>query len=225
MFESVISNIFDAVALLRYGHFDESTFLLRVALVDIQKAGHLDAFQGPQEEGKLSTVPIEGNLKSSGMPNVNQTSCFSVFNRGFIFEDASSLPPTDVAASRCASVCLYNMALGLHLKGLSTGESGYLRKASGLYRKVHTLLSTCTRTPEDSSSTLLLAALLNLIACESELHGHGVVGEFKSTFASLFSWATQAQCSAVYDQPDDFTFFTTSALLFCNQNLATAPAA
>ena len=245
MFESVISANFDAVALLRYGLFDESATHLRSALMTIQRTRHMSP--SCQDERSISCPSVSSVLvadkdnnkeQAKRSPNTNndtkktpifanQTSCFDIFNRGFLLEDAvNELPYTEETSAVCASVCLYNMALALHLKGLSKGSAASLRRASGLYEKVYTILCSLAPSPADSLSCMILAAVLNIIACESELRGHAAVEEWKNTYSNLYTWATQgSSCPAVFGHPQDLSFFTTSAVLFQNQEFAAAPAA
>lgn len=233
MFESVLTTNFDAVALLRYGRFDESLFLLRVALSAVQEEGAvppLEACTGEGAQAMVSSIPLEdcegGCASSKAKSGDDQSSCFDIFTRGFIFEGPRSLANSDRNACLCASVCLYNMALGMHLKGLKEGGLGYLRKASGLYEKVFSILSGFAPEPTDSASSLLLATVLNLIACEGELRGHTSTNSWKIVYSNLYAWATQtAERPAAVHQPEELEFFATSAVLFSNQNFTSAAAA
>lgn len=230
MFESVISANFDAVALLRYGLFDESVAHLKCAIAGISAAG---ACSPPLEVEvplpKVSSVQVadeNGNLCSSKAPVANQTSCFAIFTRGFIFEGVKSLANTAESSAICACVGLYNMALAMHLKGLSQGGEIHLRKAFGLYKRVYDLLPNFTQSPAESMSVMFLAAVLNMIACKSELHGHAAVEEWKNVYNDIFAWATQTTpYPAVCENPQDLSFFTTSIVMFQNQKFATAAAA
>lgn len=234
MFESVLSANFDAVALLRYGRFDESFFLLRVALSAVQEASAiappLALESSSSQEALVASIPVqdcEGNIcGKSTATNGEETCCYDMFLRGFIFEGPQSLSNSDRNACLCASVCLYNMALGLHLKGVRDGGLGYLRKASGLYEKVFSILTGFAPDSTDSASTLLLATVLNLIACEGELRGQSSPNAWKSVYTNLYAWATQTTAQApILRQPEELDFFTTSAVLFSNQNFSSAPAA
>lgn len=234
MFESILSNNFDAVALLRYGRFDESSFLLRVALTAVQEANAvpLEGHAVAAQEAIVVSIPVEdceGHLcpNKSRTTSGNETCCFDIFRRGFIFEGPQSLANSHRNACLCASVCLYNMALGMHLKGLTEGGIGYLRKASGLYEKVFSILSGFGPDSTDSACTLLLATVLNLIACEGELRGHSSTNEWKAIYSNLFTWATRTPTNpaSVLNQPEELEIFTTSAVLFSNQKFTSAPAA
>lgn len=231
MFESIISVNFDAVALLRYGLFDESLEQLRGAVTAIQATESLPVQQDVGfSSPKLSSVLVvdqQGKLCSTKARGMVQTNCSDMFMRGFIFEDADSLPFTDENSAVCASVCLYNMALTVHLRARSnSGTTNHLRRASGLYQKVYSILSGLPPTYAESISVLFLATALNIIACENELLGYSAADEWKRMYSSLFSWATQTSSfPAVFDYPQELAFFTTSAIVFYNQKLAAAPAA
>ena len=223
MLESVVTHNFDAVALLRYGRFDESAFLLRKAVEMVQMAGQLPLEHSPEKmRARVASVPLQD------LP-VSQASSFPLFAKGFILERATFLPNNDEMAPLCASLCLYNLALGVHLKGLARGSASALERAASLYRKVYNILSSYTPSSADSSRAILLAAVVNIIACESELRGPGATATqpWKEVYNQVFSQVTSTSqdLSAMMEQPDELTFFTSSAVFYANQNLSAAPAA
>ena len=232
MYQAVISSNFDAVALLRYGHFDESTFLLRNALSRIQAFGRLASlthYGSPALPPKVTSVSLrdaKGSLCSSPVSSTFHVECFDIFAQAFIVEDAGLMSYTDETASTCASVCLYNMALGMHLKGLSLGVAAHIRKASGLYQKVFSVLSTFVKSSSDPLSSLLLGTVLNIVSCESYLRSHAVAEEWKIVYSNLFVWATQStEYPAIADQPEEMAFFVNCAVFLSNQDIIAASAA
>ena len=229
MFESVLSTNFDAVCLLRRGRFDESMYLLRMAMAAVQAAGNepLDSSSAGAPHGIIASVPLqdyEDDL-SFKMAMKNKTSCFDLFERAFIFQGPQSLGNTDENASLCAAVGLYNMALNMHMKGLHTGASIYLVKACGLYQKVFTIIRAVAPAPTDSVAPLFLAAVLNMICCESELRGAPAAQEWKNVYSELFTWATQSESSIRAMEPEDLETFCSNAVLLSNQDFCSAPAA
>ena len=68
---------------------------------------------------------------------------------------------------------------------------------------------------------------MNIVACEAEIRGPAATDEWKNVFGDLFAWATQTegQDAAIYNNTEETSMFTSCAVLFCNQNFATAPAA
>ena len=224
MFKSVASTYFDAVSLLRVGRFDESISLLRAALAAVQAAGR-EPTQAMGPTGTIVSVSVADceDLCSRKFAMGNNTTYFDIFGRAFIFEEIQCLANTDENASLCAAVGLYNMALNMQYKGLRDGVSAYLRKASGLYQKVFDIVRLCNPSPDDTVSCLLLATVLNIIACESELRGHASIEEWKIVYNHLFEWATQTPCNAI--GPEELQLFTSNAVLFASQLVCTAPAA
>uniref|UniRef100_A0A7S3P3I8 KIF-binding protein n=1 Tax=Amphora coffeiformis TaxID=265554 RepID=A0A7S3P3I8_9STRA len=228
MFRSIVSTNFDAVALLRYGRFDESAFLLRTALAAIQQAGVHPMIPTPMSEGQSSGQVLSVSLEDCDKAvSYTYLSCFEVFNRAFILEDAESISDSEETFSLFASVCLYNMALAMHMKGLTQGCVGNVRKAVGLYQKVFSILSTLNPSPTHSSSSLLLATAMNIICCEAEIQGPAATKEWRDVFCDLFDWATQTeqQVAAIYNNPEESTMFSTCAVMYCKQTFSAAPAA
>lgn len=176
--------------------------------------------------GQVVSVPIQDNDKAI---TFSYSSCFELFDRAFILEGVDSPSLSDEAASLCASVCLYNMALALHLKGLIQGGMDCLRKASGLYQKVFTILSSLSTKPTHSTSSLLLATVMNIIACEGEFGGPtaDAVIHWKSVFGEYYSWLTSddEEHPVIYSNPEETDLFTTCAVMFYNQTFAVAAAA
>ena len=231
MFESAISTNFDAVSILRCGRFDESLHLLKSVLSVVQQAVafHESSQEESGPQGVILSVPVEGDgHEDERLPKFTPSlsgSCSNLFNRAFIFDGNESLANTDENASLCASVGLYNMALTLHLKGLTTEGPSCLIKASGLYRKVYTILQTLEPQPTDSVSSLLLATVLNLIACQGELQGHQSAQPWMQVYMHVYAWATQSSHAAVSQQPEERSIFAASSIFFSSQNLCTAAAA
>lgn len=235
MFESVLSTNFDAVSLMKVGRYDESMYLLKVALSAIQDAGrrqewcdHVGAL------GMIVSVPL--GLEDCGRSHPKAPSCtaevsFSgIFHRAFIFHGPQSLADMDENASICASVGLYNMALGMHLKGLTNGGHACLHRATGLYKKVFALLRSHALVPTDSVSSLLLATVLNIVACEGEIRGYGdsSTQRWMQIYNDLYAWATSSSdCGspAVMQQAEEMEIFASSSVFFAGQNFCTAAAA
>lgn len=234
MFESVLASNYSAVALLRYGRLEESMVLLRQASAAIKDASTVESTSPtmiPRDQvarAEVVSVALD-DCECTFFPQDDDSNVasFDFFKRGFVFEGQSqSLANTAENACICACVCLYNMALAMHLKGLMTGQSSYLRKASALYQKVFTIVQNYAPEPEDSISSLMLGAVLNIIACENELQGHSATKKWKVLFKDLFYWATQSvHTSALIQQPEEFDFFTVSLLLYSNENIVAASAA
>lgn len=231
MFKSVVASNFDAVALLRYGRFDESMALLRGAYVAIKEVGAstpMDFGQGvPISVASAPVDDCEGTLLCDKTGLALGTASQDLFKRAFVLEGPlASLEPTTENACICATVCLYNMALNMHLKGLTMGQSRFLRKTSAIYQKVFELVNSYSPEPADSLSSLLLATVLNLIACESELRGQNSTYKWKNLYKELYFWATQSvPNSFVLRQAEEIDFFTISVLLYTNENLIAAAAA
>jgi len=228
MLQSIVSVNFDAVALLRCGRFDESAFLLRTALASIQEsAAHpltpASSTEG-QSFGQVLSVSLEDCDKVASYAYISH---FEVFNRAFILEDVDLVSVSDETSSLCASVCLYNMALAVHLKGLTHGCMGNVRKAFGLYQKVFSILSTLNHGPTHSSSSLLLATAMNIISCEAEIRGPASTSEWRGVFTNLFTWATQTeqQVPTIYNNPEESAMFSTCAVMYSKQTFSAAPAA
>lgn len=258
MFEQVLRANFDAVALLRCGHYRPAMTLLTQALTVVQQTT-TDPYQAPSPAPMRNVISVvlhdddnedqDAQYNPRMLPS-SQLPYAEIFQRGFIVETGhhAALTNSDQDASLCACVCLYNMALLMHLKGLQTDGGGlsHLHKACRLYQKVFALLVDLAPEPTDSMINLLLATLLNLIACQGELVGnHSPVSqEYKAVYNNFFEWATSCSPSsssekntsleedeedgprpAIYQQAEDFDFFAASTIFFHNENLATSPAA
>ena len=227
MFESVLSTNFDAVSLMKIGRFDESMFLLKMALTAVQNAGQ-ERSEDAGTLGMIVSVPLEDCTRFSKFTSSHTEVSFTgLFNRAFIFKGPQSLGNMDENASLCASVGLYNMALNMQLKGLTGGGLPYLSKAAGLYKKVFSILRSYALVPTDSTSSLLLATVLNIIACESELKGYNSTQPWMQVYNDLFAWATQfsSSCAAVLQQPEEIDIFAASSVFFASHNFCTAAAA
>lgn len=210
MFESAISTNFDAVCFLRSGCFDEALFCSKVSLASVQAAG-----QKPTEDSMgTSTATIVSVPVHDGS---NDKASVDLFNRAFILEGTKSLANTDENASLCAAVGLYNMALAMKAKG---GEM-FLAKAMGLFQKVFSIVRACAPTPTDSMSSLFLATVLNLIACQSELFGFSAAQPWINVYQDLFQWAAQAPSL----EPEEFEVFASNAVLLSSQQFSAAAAA
>jgi hypothetical protein len=225
---SIITTNFDAVALLRYGRFDESMFMLRVALATISESRSAAVKEtAPEVTPSIMSLPIEDSCSSSNNNNNSPDSTYShMFARGFVFEGTSSIPNTDRNAALCAVVCLYNMALSLHVKGLKHGGSHLIATAAELYQKVYSLLSSYQLESSDSVCSLLLATVLNLIAAESELRGDVPTSPWKSVYNKLYAmllYGTDRR--VIFENPEEFSFFTTCAVVFDNEKHMSAAAA
>lgn len=227
MFESVLDTNFDAVSLMKIGRFDESMYLLKLLLTAVQNADRDQGQDAASQQGVVASVPLEDCYRSSKFtPSHLEVSFGGLFRRAFIFEGSQPLANTDENASLCASVGLFNMALSMHLKGLTAGGHGYLTKASSLYKKVFSVLRSCSLAPTDSACSMLLATVLNLIACESEIKGQDEsTRKWKQVFTNLMAWATQFSCAAVLQQPEEVDIFAASSVFFASQNFCTAAAA
>lgn len=234
MFSSVVASNFEAVALLRCGRFEESVALLKKASMAIKAAGADPSQFGQGASAAVVSVPLledfcaeETFFSFHKTALVKETAPYDLFMRAFVVdEEAQPLLNTFENACICASVCLYNMALNMHMKGLISGQSGFLRKASALYEKVFAILSNYSPEPTETVTTLLLANVLNSIACESELQGHNSTYKWKRMYKELFCWMAQcAHTPAFPQQPEEFDFFTVSFLLYTNENLIAAATA
>lgn len=229
MFDSALSTNLNAVCLLRQGRFDACIHLLKAALASVQEASQdmCDEESTGLQVATVATVPLLDNdvdqFVFQHRLGSNKTCCFDVFLRGFLLE-GPSLAITDENAALCAAVGLYNMALAMQLKGLLVGGTTYLRKASGLYQKAFTILRASQH--PDEVASLLLATLMNLIACQGELCGHAAADEWMSVYNDIFSWVT-TQSTIAYDavEPEELEDFASSAVLFASQSFCTAPAA
>lgn len=226
MFESAISLNFDAVSLLRCGRLDDSIYLLKSVLSVVQTAEVPEFSQaviGPQ--GRVVSVPLDGDPHDDCIPKLTPRVSSNLFNRAFIFEGHQSLANTDENASLCASVGLYNMALTLQMKGLTTEGPTCLAKAAGLYQKVFSILQVLAPEPTHSVSSLLLATVLNLVACESELRGYPPARPWMNVFRNLFAWATRLPEAALLQQPEEVEIFAATSVFFASGNLCAAAAA
>jgi hypothetical protein len=76
-----------------------------------------------------------------------------------------------------------------------------------------------------SVSALFLAAILNKIACESELRGHTATQQWRTLYNDAFIWATQSASEAIAMNPEDLEVFASNADLLSSQCFRTAPAA
>ena len=109
--------------------------------------------------------------------------------------------------------------MGLALK--SKGGEIFLAKATGLFHKVFSIVRACSPVPTDSASSLLLATVLNLITCESELYGYSAAQPWIDVYQDLFLWATQ---SPDFDA-EELDVFASNAVLFSSQQFSAAAAA
>uniref|UniRef100_A0A7S3P7L8 Uncharacterized protein n=1 Tax=Amphora coffeiformis TaxID=265554 RepID=A0A7S3P7L8_9STRA len=231
MFESVLSTNFDAVSLMKIGRFDESIYLLKLAIAAVQNAGQQEHREDEGALGMVVSVPLEYcDRLSKFTSSTTEVSFSGICNRAFIFQGSQSLANMDENASLCASVGLYNMALNMHLKGLTIGGPACLSKASGLYKRVFTILRSYALFPIDSVSSLLLATVLNIVACESELKGYcdDSTQQWMKVYNDLFAWATtQSDCesAAILQHPEEIDLFASSSVFFAGQNFCTAAAA
>jgi hypothetical protein len=226
---SILTTNFDAVALLRYGRFDESVLMLRAALSTISVSRSAAVNETATEvTPSIMSLPIEDSCNSNNSNNnISPDSTYShMFARGFVFEGTSSIPNTDRNAALCAVVCLYNMALSFHVKGLKHGGSHLIAKAAELYQKVYYLLSTYQLQSGDSVCSLLLATVLNLIAAESELLGDVPTSPWKSVYNKLYALLLYGtDRPVIFENPEEFSFFATCAIVFDNEKHTSAAAA
>jgi hypothetical protein len=222
---SLATTNFDAVALLRYGRFDESMFMLRVALSTITDTPSTRLEEATEIRPSIMSLPIDA---SCDKPTYSPDSTFSdLFARAFVFEGTATLPNTDRNAALSAAVCLYNMALNFQVKGLKNGDMQLITKATGLYEKVFSILSSYDPDCRDTTSSLLLATVLNLIASKNELYGEvPTTKQWKTVYNNLYGCLMYGSSRPVIlESPEEMAFFTTSAVVFDNERHICAAAA
>ena len=223
MFEQVISKNYEAVSLLQKGRLEESLQLFKSVLKEVQTGPCQGTPVQQGERGDVSSISL-GDIRHN-IQFFKMTPTFRVFDRAFVFETTETLQNTDENASLCAAVGLYNLALNMHLKALSyRGGIIYLKRAHNLYQKVFSILRAYPLTRTDSRSTLLLATILNLIACETETCGYTSTEKWQHVYMEVFAWAT-ADASFNISCQEEMDILTSGAVLFTCQNFCTAAAA
>jgi len=216
MLDYAVSIIFDAVSILRCGRFDESMDLFKSVLYMIQQTAHDQGFKSGTR-GAIVSIPVkeEDDLFPQAFEGLSSADCSNLFDRAFIFDVSSSLTYTNENAALCVSVVLYNLALSMHLKGLTNGGPSFLYKALRLYERAYSILQALAPHPTDSASSLLLATVLNLVNCQIELGGSQSAEPWTRLYMVLYPWATQSfQALAVTRYPDESLRFAASYFFF-----------
>lgn len=248
MFGSIVYTNRNAIAELRNGNYDACLALMRAALTTLKEQGGEIALSpsSPSARGKnsflhaaaqpLTSVPV----LTCDEEEAAEAILLGSFTRAFDLDEialASCIKNANTVTCLCAAACLYNMALSLHLQGLrQTGRALSLQRAAKCYEKAFSILASIPQEDqrgESVSSSLMLASVLNLIACQQAVTATGSAANgvspslqsWKKLYLELFDWTVSTGVVASLADATEFEFFTTSALLFNNEHLIAAPAA
>jgi hypothetical protein len=169
------------------------------------------------EEGPAYSVEIP-EVRDTIM-SVSPDNNFVVFNRAFHLSDFSELK-TPAESTKASATLLYNMGLAWQHLGAHENNTAALKKALFAYERAYSALSEQCN---DSFSYLVMLALCNNMA---HIHSHFFnLVEAKSCRDLIPQILACSSLGTSSMAADDYTFFTSEAMLSEGQELEFAPAA